>query len=73
VGGGFEYALAEHWSVKAEYLHYDLGSLSYGISALSMAVQPSPPSPTNSITTNVGATARFSGDIGRVGLNYRFQ
>jgi len=73
VGGGFEYALAEHWSVKAEYLHYDLGSLSYGIGALSMAVLNSPPNPANSITTNVGATARFNGDIGRVGLNYRFQ
>lgn len=73
VGGGFEYALAEHWSVKAEYLHYDLGSLSYGVSALSMPVLLSPPEPVTTITTNVAATARFNGDIGRVGLNYRFQ
>jgi outer membrane immunogenic protein len=72
LGGGFEYALAENWSVKAEYLHYDLGSLSYGISPLSMEVRPSPPFAANSITTNVGAVAKFNGDIGRVGLNYRF-
>jgi outer membrane immunogenic protein len=26
VGGGLEYALSKHWSVKAEYLYYDLGN-----------------------------------------------
>lgn len=26
VGGGTEYALSNHWSVKAEYLYYDLGN-----------------------------------------------
>ncbi|MEY2479935.1 MAG: outer rane immunogenic protein [Verrucomicrobiota bacterium] len=25
VGGGLEYALSNHWSLKAEYLYYDLG------------------------------------------------
>lgn len=25
-GGGLEYALTHHWSLKVEYLHYDLGS-----------------------------------------------
>jgi outer membrane immunogenic protein len=25
VGGGLEYAIGHHWSVKAEYLYYDLG------------------------------------------------
>jgi outer membrane immunogenic protein len=26
VGGGLEYAIGHHWSVKAEYLYYDLGN-----------------------------------------------
>ena len=26
LGGGWEYAFANQWSVKAEYLHYDMGS-----------------------------------------------
>jgi outer membrane immunogenic protein len=28
-GGGIEYAIVPHWSVKLEYLHYGLGSASY--------------------------------------------
>ena len=27
-GGGVEYALTNHWTVRAEYLHYDLGDAS---------------------------------------------
>ena len=26
VGGGLEYALSNHWSIRAEYLYYDLGN-----------------------------------------------
>lgn len=29
-GGGFEYAFAEQWSAKVEYLHVDLGDFLYG-------------------------------------------
>lgn len=29
LGGGLEYAIAQNWSVKVEYLHYALGSKSY--------------------------------------------
>ena len=28
-GGGFEYALNNRWSIKAEYLYLDLGSENY--------------------------------------------
>jgi outer membrane immunogenic protein len=58
VGGGVEGALAGRWTWRAEYLHVDLGSQS------------------GSVADNVGGmaswTAKFTDDIGRVGLDYHF-
>jgi opacity protein-like surface antigen len=60
-GFGLEYGHGP-WSIKAEYLHYDLGSLTRSY------IDPI------TIQLNTGVTSRveFSGDIVRVGLNYRF-
>jgi outer membrane immunogenic protein len=60
IGGGVEYAIDPHWSVKAEYLYYDLGRTTgtvfytYG--------------PTSSLT----GSQRQNGDIVRLGVNYKF-
>jgi outer membrane immunogenic protein len=57
VGGGTEYGLAPGWSLKAEYLHVDLGSAACSIpncSAFSVDNAP------------------FRAEIVRAGLNYRF-
>jgi outer membrane immunogenic protein len=59
LGGGLEYGLGP-WSAKLEYLHYDIGTLTfYTIDG-----------------TNPGAVIRastkFAGDMVRVGVNYRF-
>jgi outer membrane immunogenic protein len=64
VGGGAEWAVTPAWSVKAEYLYYDLGSLktsggssiykSGGIAAF----------------TTTQSTSRFDGQVVRLGLNY---
>jgi outer membrane immunogenic protein len=59
LGGGLEYALGAQWSVKGEYLYYDLGSLSVFFAA---------PGTTSAFT----ATAEFKGHIARVGVNHRF-
>jgi outer membrane immunogenic protein len=63
IGGGFEYLLTDRLSAKFEYLHYDLGDANYLVNRVV------------SITTTLPATwnasASASGDIVRVGLNYR--
>ena len=37
VGAGMEFALTDKWSAKAEYMHYDLGSEHYVLSAVDQA------------------------------------
>ena len=59
VGGGAEWAFAANWSAKAEYLYYDLGSLSH------LMTDPKFPS-------IFRARADFTGHIARLGVNYRF-
>src|SRR5580704_16416468 len=67
-GGGAEWLFAPNWSVKAEYLYYDLGSVTYGLSPLQNF---------NSAGTLFTSGApvsrtRFTGNIVRAGLNYHF-
>jgi outer membrane immunogenic protein len=58
-GGGIEYAEGP-WQFRAEYLHYDLGTLSYTMRDLV--------APANSIA----ASARINGDLVRGTISYRF-
>jgi outer membrane immunogenic protein len=65
VGAGFEYAFMNNWSVKAEYLYYDLGSsqnvvLDY--SALAGVAG----------SNLIYYRANVNGNIVRAGLNYKF-
>jgi len=64
VGGGAEYRFAERWSVKAEYLHYDLGTAS-----ASLAISRPTFSGTSFPRT---LSTDFKGNIVRVGVNFRF-
>ena len=61
VGGGLEYAISHHWSVKAEYLYYDLGDESRTVNA-------NPPLPPFQVRYNWETTA----NIVRGGLNFKF-
>jgi outer membrane immunogenic protein len=68
IGGGLEYLFADHWTVKAEYLYFNLGSTNYALSPLVSTGA-------GATFTTVGAVASttdFSGSILRVGLNYKF-
>jgi outer membrane immunogenic protein len=60
-GGGLEWMFAPHWSVKAEYLHVDLGNHSVFTDTV---LTPAP--------TSVTENESFDTDIFRVGLNYHF-
>ena len=63
VGGGIEHMFTPNWSVKAEYLYYDLGS-----STINVNVIP------GSGGGGTGYDSRFRNDghIVRAGLNYKF-
>jgi outer membrane immunogenic protein len=58
-GAGVEWAFLNSWTLKLEYLHFDLGVLSH------LMVDPINPSVFN-------AHAGFKGDVVRVGINYLF-
>ena len=62
LGAGFEAMIARNWSVKAEYLYYDLGSISYTSNLTTFFIG----------TPAIQTSARFNGNIVRVGLNYQF-
>jgi outer membrane immunogenic protein len=59
-GGGLEWGFAQSWSLKAEYLYYDLGDTTVTAAAPPLA-------PFASVTT-----FENTGHILRLGLNYRF-
>jgi outer membrane immunogenic protein len=59
IGGGIELADGP-WHFRAEYLHYDLGTLSY------VVADPLLPG------AGVAANVKFSGDIVRAAISYRF-
>jgi len=65
VGGGLEYGWDRNWSLRAEYLHLDFGSISTEPSQLRDAVQ-----------TRYGHlfhhTMSLTADLLRLGLNYKF-
>jgi len=69
IGGGLEWALWSNWSVKTEYLYYDLGN---GTVLLSEVPLGGPP-PLFHVSPNpISATFQNRGGIVRVGLNYQF-
>jgi outer membrane immunogenic protein len=61
-GLGAEYALSPNWSVKAEWLYYDLGSLQTGTAVYAYGAN----------LTTLQARVRTNGNIVRAGVNYRF-
>jgi outer membrane immunogenic protein len=72
-GGGIEGAIDRNWSIKAEYLHMDFGSLDQSISASGVftAVLGDFRTTLSQNLTSAFHT-RVTDDVFRVGVNYRF-
>jgi outer membrane immunogenic protein len=64
VGGGVEYAFDRHWSIKGEYLYIDYGTGNLTIAA-SGPLGAAPLGP-------VALSTRWTDNVARGGLNYRF-
>jgi hypothetical protein len=58
---------APQWSLKGEFLHYDLGTLSYA----QAIVQPMPAG-ANFFGAGVSSTVHVSGNVARAGVNFHF-
>jgi outer membrane immunogenic protein len=67
-GLGAEWMFFPNWSTSLEYLHYDLGSVTYAVSPLVSNAGAVRPFTVNAVQTNVP----FNGEIIRAGVNYRF-
>jgi outer membrane immunogenic protein len=62
-GGGLEYALGSHWSVKGEYLYVDLGSDKVTLTATNVP---------GLVPSSFNANFRNAFSLARGGLNFRF-
>ncbi|HMK90215.1 MAG TPA: outer membrane beta-barrel protein [Methylocystis sp.] len=69
-GGGVEWLFLPNWSVKVEYLYFDLGSANLSNSAPSVNVFTG----TNSqaVYGTPYASTKFQGNVVRAGVNYHF-
>ncbi len=69
VGAGFEWMFAPQWSVKAEYLYYDLGTETYSLGNINQFGL------NGALLETVSASqssVRFNGNIARAGVNFHF-
>lgn len=69
-GGGVEWMFGQNWTAKLEYLHYDLGAVTFGAGALAYANGSFAGLGGPAVSTAL-STTRFSGNIIRIGLNYK--
>jgi outer membrane immunogenic protein len=74
-GGGVEWMFMPNWSLKVEYLYYDLGHATWANSPNSSFQNfafGGLPAGTITATNISTSTTRFNGNIVRAGLNYHF-
>ncbi len=73
LGGGVEWAFADHLTAKAEYLWYDIGNISHPLNCIVADGLSTVCQPVFGFYTSLGnAVASFHGSIIRFGINYKF-
>jgi len=70
VGAGGEWMFLGKWSIKGEYLYYDLGSAYYGTGGYGVDEGPSNLPGFGVAGIGTSTRVRFDGNIARIGLNY---
>jgi outer membrane immunogenic protein len=70
IGAGGEWMALGKWSIKGEYLYYDLGTANYG--TLGYGIDETPTDLTGFGVAGIATSTRvrFNGNIARIGLNY---
>ena len=63
LGGGAEWALDRHWTLRAEYLYLDFGNVTTNASVSDSAT---------SFPSNLATTVNLTARIARAGVNYKF-
>jgi outer membrane immunogenic protein len=63
LGGGAEWALNRHWTLRAEYLYLDFGNVTANASVSDGAT---------SFPSNLATTVNLTARIARAGVNYKF-
>ena len=69
-GGGLEWMIMPNLSLKAEYLYYNLGSVTNNLGALTF-IESDAPAPLQ-YSSGVTSRTRFNGNIVRAGIDYHF-
>ena len=74
IGGGLERALDRNWTLRAEYLYMDLGTIARAGSSIttSMPSRAGPECLPDVVETKQTARTDFTDQIFRIGLSYRF-
>ena len=71
-GAGLEWMLLPSWSIKAEYLYYDIGTVSNNYDNLSRFRYPDGVTPQLLYTVRNYSNTHYNGNIVRAGINYHF-
>lgn len=69
-GGGVEWMALTNWSLKVEYLYYDLGNMSGSLPNLAYGLNTA--SGVNALESISNYSKRINGNIVRAGVNYHF-